>query len=115
MTLSKTVLYWLNDYYCSWCTSHNPPLKWIILFALPNVSLLINFLINRSWSFFNARNDPNFIQLRIGVSVNNTHPDVLLICFSLRVWLVIPTLIVFVLGKDLVEALQKASGKSKDM
>ncbi|QRW20832.1 hypothetical protein RhiXN_05821 [Rhizoctonia solani] len=53
MTLSKTVLYWLNDYYCSWCTSHNPPLKWIILFALPNTSssissqsLALNIMMN---------------------------------------------------------------------
>ncbi|CAE6519788.1 unnamed protein product [Rhizoctonia solani] len=40
MTLSKTVLYWLQDYYCSWCyTGHNPPLKWIFLFALPNTMM----------------------------------------------------------------------------
>ncbi|KAG8719617.1 hypothetical protein FRC08_002427 [Ceratobasidium sp. 394] len=37
MTLSKTVLYWMNDFFCSWCmTGHNPPMKWIVLFALPN-------------------------------------------------------------------------------
>ncbi|KAF8603046.1 hypothetical protein BDV93DRAFT_580658 [Ceratobasidium sp. AG-I] len=40
MTLSKTILYWLQDYFCSWCnTAHNSLARWIVLFALPNVGL----------------------------------------------------------------------------
>ena len=42
MTWSKTVLYWLIDYYCGpkgWCTSgHNDVRTWILLYAFPNVS-----------------------------------------------------------------------------
>ncbi|QRV93192.1 emopamil-binding family protein [Ceratobasidium sp. AG-Ba] len=37
MTLSKTVLYWLQDYFCSWCaTGHNASMTWLVLFAIPN-------------------------------------------------------------------------------
>jgi hypothetical protein len=42
MTWSKTVLYWLQDFYCGpngWCMSgHNPWFQWIYLWAIPNVS-----------------------------------------------------------------------------
>lgn len=42
MTWSKTVLYWLVDYYCGpngWCaTGQNDARTWIVLYAFPNVS-----------------------------------------------------------------------------
>ncbi|PWN22961.1 hypothetical protein BCV69DRAFT_245263 [Microstroma glucosiphilum] len=37
MTFSKTLLYFLCDYYCGWCESgHNDWSTWIFLYALPN-------------------------------------------------------------------------------
>ncbi|KAF9507113.1 hypothetical protein BS47DRAFT_1304407 [Hydnum rufescens UP504] len=38
MTLSKTVLYGLQDYFCGWCSSgHNPASTFIVLYLFPNV------------------------------------------------------------------------------
>lgn len=38
MTFSKTLLYWLQEYYCGWCaTGHNDLVTWIQLFLIPNV------------------------------------------------------------------------------
>lgn len=37
MTLSKTVLYMAQDYYCNWCSvGHNPLDKLIVYFVIPN-------------------------------------------------------------------------------
>ena len=37
MTLSKTVLYWLQDYFCGWCSlGHNSWQDFLLLFVLSN-------------------------------------------------------------------------------
>ncbi|KAF9450843.1 hypothetical protein P691DRAFT_664456 [Macrolepiota fuliginosa MF-IS2] len=67
MTLSKTILYWLNDYYCGWCNiGHNDALTLLVYWILPN-----------------------------------------------GLWIVVPSLIVWVLGKDIAESLTIASTASK--
>ena len=37
MTLSKTMLYWLNEYYCGWCSiGHNDFATLILYWIIPN-------------------------------------------------------------------------------
>ncbi|ETW79693.1 hypothetical protein HETIRDRAFT_124417 [Heterobasidion irregulare TC 32-1] len=37
MTLSKTVLYWLNEYFCGWCSiGHNAPRDLLVYWIIPN-------------------------------------------------------------------------------
>ena len=37
MTLSKTILYWLNEYYCGWCSiGHNDWYTLLTLWIIPN-------------------------------------------------------------------------------
>ncbi|TDL19000.1 hypothetical protein BD410DRAFT_792607 [Rickenella mellea] len=37
MTLSKTVLYWANEYFCGGCSvGHNPPLTLLVYWIIPN-------------------------------------------------------------------------------
>ncbi|CAO1617451.1 unnamed protein product [Parajaminaea phylloscopi] len=37
MTFSKTILYFLSDFWCGWCeTSHNSWARWLGLYVLPN-------------------------------------------------------------------------------
>ncbi|EKM77576.1 hypothetical protein AGABI1DRAFT_101621 [Agaricus bisporus var. burnettii JB137-S8] len=63
MTLAKTVLYWLNDYYCGFCNiGHNDVFTLITLWIIPN-----------------------------------------------GIWLVIPSIITWVLGNDIAEQLNIAS------
>lgn len=43
MTLSKTVLYWAQEYYCGGCaTGHNNLVDWLTFFALPNGCALLS-------------------------------------------------------------------------
>ncbi|KAN0118119.1 hypothetical protein V8E52_005380 [Russula decolorans] len=75
MTLSKTVLYWLQEYYCNFCAISHNDLKTVVVFwIIPN-----------------------------------------------GIWIVMPALIVFKLGKDIASSIdvaareseKKASGKSE--
>lgn len=37
MTLSKTILYWLNEHYCGWCSvGHNDWTTLIVYWIIPN-------------------------------------------------------------------------------
>ncbi|TFK50422.1 hypothetical protein OE88DRAFT_1631340 [Heliocybe sulcata] len=49
MTLSKTVLYWLQEYYCSGCSiGHNNPIDLFVYWVIPNgLWLLVPSLIIR--------------------------------------------------------------------
>lgn len=65
MTLSKTLLYWLNEYYCGFCQiGHNDTLTLIVYWILPN-----------------------------------------------GLWIVFPSIIVWVLGKSIIQSLTIASSK----
>ncbi|KZW00855.1 hypothetical protein EXIGLDRAFT_603719 [Exidia glandulosa HHB12029] len=68
MTLSKTVLYWLVEYYCNYCAvGHNNVVDLITLWIIPN-----------------------------------------------GIWLIVPTLVIIRLGKDIARSLSvAASAKSK--
>ncbi|KAL6300317.1 hypothetical protein BKA93DRAFT_819479 [Sparassis latifolia] len=42
MTLSKTLLYWLQEYYCGWCSiGHNNLKDLIVLWVIPNGAWII--------------------------------------------------------------------------
>jgi len=78
MTFSKTLLYWLQEYYCGWCaTGHNDLVMWIQLFLIPNVYVV---------TFHGT-----------SLSATNPHPT--------RLWIFCPAMIVFTLGKDIATAL----------
>ncbi|KAI9435841.1 hypothetical protein H4582DRAFT_2168443 [Lactarius indigo] len=63
MTLSKTVLYWAQEYYCNYCaTGHNDLKTWIVYYIIPS-----------------------------------------------GFWIVVPTLIVFKLGKDISSSIDVAA------
>ncbi|KAJ3568238.1 hypothetical protein NP233_g5848 [Leucocoprinus birnbaumii] len=67
MTLSKTILYGLNEYYCGFCQiGHNDALTLAVYWILPN-----------------------------------------------GFWIVVPSMIVWVLGKNIAQSLVIASGSSK--
>ena len=37
MTLSKTILYWAQEYFCNYCAvGHNKPFNLIVLWMIPN-------------------------------------------------------------------------------
>ena len=86
-TLSKTVLYWAQEYYCGYCAvGHNNLWDLIFLWIIPN----------------------GYIAL--------FSPFSKVVCTSLtlpcRLWIVVPTFIVLQLGKDLAESLNRAAGQS---
>lgn len=94
MTLSKTILYWLQEYYCGFCAiGHNTMSDLIIYWIIPNGYVC---------SFF------------IGLTRHNGS-------FRCRLWIVVPSLIVVRLGKDIAASLhvaerattKAASGKQK--
>ncbi len=91
MTLSKTVLYWAQEYYCGFCAiGHNN--AWI-------------------WSHFGS--------YRTGTSdmplprlLKRVFYTGLSLIISSRFWIVVPAIIVVQLGKDLIESLNFASEKA---
>lgn len=94
MTLSKTILYWLQEYYCGFCAiGHNTMSDLIIYWIIPN-GYVCSFVI--------------------GLTRHNGS-------FRRRLWIVIPSLIVVRLGKDIAASLhvaerattKTASGKQK--
>lgn len=80
MTLSKTVLYMVQDYYCNFCaTGHNPLQTWITMWVIPSGYVMVTIIA------------------------------LLVIMFLWpRFWILFPGLIVMRLGGDLVEALVKS-------
>jgi len=46
MTLSKTALYWLQEYYCGYCAvGHNSLWKLIVLWVIPNGCVILTFIV----------------------------------------------------------------------
>lgn len=91
MTLSKTILYWAQEYYCGFCAvGHNNASDLFFLWIIPNGCVhLISCL------FFSF------------------------ICRSLNphcsLWIIVPTLIIARLGKDLADSLNFAAQQSKKL
>lgn len=86
MTLSKTILYWAQEYYCNYCAvGHNNVMDLILLWIIPNGFVCFALLSKR-----------------------------LLSIVVYRLWIVVPTFIVLQFGKDLVNSLtfaDKAASK----
>jgi len=81
MTLSKTILYWAQEYYCGYCAvGHNSLPDLLLYFALPN-----GFVIPSRYGSF--------------LSFSKRH----------RLWIIVPFFIVIRLGKDMVENLNLAA------
>lgn len=82
MTLSKTVLYWAQEYYCGYCSvGHNDFKTLVLLWIIPNGC------VHKLCSGGGKR---------------------VLTGSMYRLWIVVPSLIVYQLGKDLVGALRRA-------
>jgi hypothetical protein len=91
MTLSKTVLYWAQEYYCGFCAiGHNSPSDLFFLWIIPN-----------GWVLSHKLSVPSSIY-------RLTQP-----IFSL--WIVVPSFIVAQFGKDLVKSLNFAAQQSEKM
>ena len=93
MTFSKTVLYWLQEYYCGGCSvGHNDFVTLIVYWVIPN-----------------------------GCVEFDMHLSCLLTSSSASLWLVVPGFIMIQLGKDISASLhstananrKKASGKKQ--
>ena len=85
MTLSKTILYWAQEYYCGFCAvGHNEIWDLVLLWILPNGY--------------------------IAFSLYCLYP---LLTPRYRLWIVVPTLIVLQLGKDIAESLDFAARASQ--
>ena len=86
MTLSKTLLYWLNEYHYGFCQiGHN------------NTSTLIIYWIHQWVSSL----------LLLGLGIYYHQP------FISRLWIVVPSMIVWVLGKSIIRYLVVASDSPK--
>ena len=89
MTVAKTVLYWLQEYFCNFCAiGHNTLSDLLLLWILPNGSVILFC----KHCFHGAR----FPYLNL--------------C---RLWIVFPSFIVYKLGKDLVSSLNFADAQAK--
>jgi hypothetical protein len=45
MTLSKTILYMVQDYYCNFCaTGHNPLQTWITMWVIPSGYVMVTII-----------------------------------------------------------------------
>lgn len=86
MTLSKTVLYWAQEYFCGGCAvGHNDLSTLIIYWVIPNGWVSIFVLI---------------LCLNLNLMAD-------------RLWLIFPTLIVIQLGKDIATSLRVANTAEK--
>ena len=94
MTLSKTVLYWMQEYYCGGCSvGHNDFYTLFVYWIIPNG--YANSLVSRL--------------------------QPLLMRLVIRLWLLVPAVIVYVLSRDIAGSLRtvarlntkKASGKKQ--
>jgi hypothetical protein len=80
MTLSKTILYWAQEYYCGFCAiGHNTWSDLIVYWIIPN----------------------GYVSLSVGLIRDDDF-------FLSRLWIVIPSLIVVRLGKDITASLHVA-------
>ena len=86
MTLSKTILYFAQEYFCHFCATGQDSLEtWIVYWIIPNGYAIITAV--------------KFAQL-----INDNYSSLT------RFWIVFPSLIVIRLGRDLTESLVEASG-----
>lgn len=85
MTLSKTVLYWAQEYYCGYCMiGHNSAWNLVTLWIIPNGCVHTRF------------------KTKMCIHIQN----------AARLWIVIPGFIVARLGKDLAQSLNFAAKAS---
>ena len=83
MTLSKTLLYWLQEYYCGWCSiGHNNLKDLIVLWVIPNGCV----------NACSANGEYTFLIAEAPCSA----------------WIIVPSLILLRLGKDIAESLHAA-------
>lgn len=86
MTLSKTILYWAQEYFCNYCAvGHNTLSDLIVLWIIPNG--YYNFFAMMSLTFTNE--------------------------YFPRLWLVFPSFIIYALWHDVAGALYVAKKGSK--
>lgn len=81
MTLSKTILYWAQEYYCNYCAvGHNEVQDILVFWVFPN----------------------GYAYVICGFASDLLRP---------RLWIIFPSLIVYQLGKDLVGSLNHVAVK----